>query len=123
MLIETCVYVAFCLIGCVLCYHTVIDSPKELKPGNEVVRSIDSFKKQHGRLPQNLGELDLEMNQLTEDEYEYLGNYFHYLNLGEVYSLIFINKEYGEATYESDAQEWIAGELQYYIEPVDTIPE
>lgn len=123
ILIETCVYVVFCLIGGALCYHTTINTPKSLKPGNEVVGSINSFEKKHGRLPRNLGELDLEMNQLAEDEYEYLGGHFNYLNLGEVFSLVFFNNDYGEATYESDAHEWIDGELQYYIEPVDTIPE
>ncbi|WP_289194064.1 hypothetical protein, partial [Xylanibacter caecicola] len=37
--IETCIYVAFCLIGCVLCYHSTVNIPAELKPGNEVVTS------------------------------------------------------------------------------------
>lgn len=124
ILIETCVYVAFCLIGGLLCYNSTVNVPKSLKPGNEVVMSIDSFEKKHNRFPRNLGELDLNMNQLTENEWEYLGQYFHYLNFGEAYSLVFITNEYGEeATYESDAHEWIAGELQYNIEPVDTIPE
>lgn len=112
ILIETCVYVAFCLIGCLLCYHSTVNIPESLKPGNEVVRSIDSFEKKHNRLPRNLGELGLGMNQLAEDEYEYCGGHFNYINFGKTYSLVFISNEYGEATYESNAHGWIDGELQ-----------
>lgn len=109
MLFEGFIYIVFCLTGCVLSYYSSINISAEFRAGNEVVRSIDLFEEKNGRLPDSLGEIGLDMNSISDDNWEYKGQHFYYLHSEKAYSLFYsIPDEDYEVTYtyNSDVRQW-----------------
>ena len=63
-------------VGFVVCYNIYYEEIMD-KQGLELVAKIDAFKKENGRLPENLGELGLK--QWSDwGAYKYRGGVFYY---------------------------------------------
>ena len=70
----------------------------KLKQGNEVVAKVEKFRREKGRLPNNLGEIGIVETESGPIYYE---------KKSESKYIVRFGKELGEsATYDSDTRQW-----------------
>jgi len=88
-------------VGYVVYYNVHYEEIMD-KRGLELVAKIDAFKKENGRLPENLGELGLK--QWSDGAYKYRGGVFYYEQKRDsTYTLEYLldfdtNKSYNQET-------------------------